>query len=308
MALGQEKTNTTQPSIIMFFITIFTPTYNRRQLVERLYQSLLQQTQKNFEWLVIDDGSTDNTEKYFSNLTTKQQPFPIRYIKQENGGKHRAINNGIKKASGELFFIVDSDDYLTKNAIDKINQWTTTLDKSHKWAGIAGLRGYSKKSVVGQHSKVSYVDAKNNERRKYNLLGDKAEIYFTDILKQHPFPEIPGEKFISEEIVWNAIARSGYYLRWFNEIIYICNYLEGGLTKDNTKDRNNPQGRLLWAKGQLETFPNSWRDRLLAIGTYRHAVCETKSISQTAKELGVSKISVFFSSQLLSLYNHFFIK
>lgn len=290
----------------MSLITIFTPTYNRRQLIDNLYHSLLAQTDKNFEWLIIDDGSTDDTEKYFSELTSKPQPFPIRYLKQVSGGKHRAINKGVQNANGKLFFIVDSDDYLTENAIEKINQWITTLDNSHKWAGISGLRGFSKNSVVGQHSDFSYIDAKNNERRKYNLLGDKAEVYFTDVLKQHPFPEIPGENFISEEIVWNAIARDGYYLRWFNEIIYICDYLDGGLTKDNSKDKNNPQGRLLWAKGQLKTFPNSWRDRFLAIGIYRHAVAEMRSMNQTAKELGVSKTSVFLASTLLSLYNHLF--
>ena len=290
----------------MHYTTIFTPTYNRRELIDNLYHSLLAQTDKNFEWLIIDDGSTDDTEKYFSELTSKPQPFPIRYLKQVNGGKHRAINKGVQNANGKLFFIVDSDDYLTENAIEKINQWITTLDNSHKWAGISGLRGFSKNSVVGQHSDFSYIDAKNNERRKYNLLGDKAEVYFTDVLKQHPFPEIPGENFISEEIVWNAIARDGYYLRWFNEIIYICDYLEGGLTKDNDKDKSNPQGRLLWAKGQLETFPNSWRDRFLAIGIYRHAVAEMKSMNQTAKELGVSKTSVILASTLLSLYNHLF--
>ena len=290
----------------MHYTTIFTPTYNRRELIDNLYHSLLAQTDKNFEWLIIDDGSTDDTEKYFSELTSKPQPFPIRYLKQVNGGKHRAINKGVQNANGELFFIVDSDDYLTENAIEKINQWITTLDNSHKWAGISGLRGFSKDSVVGQHSDFSYIDAKNNERRKYNLLGDKAEVYFTDVLKQHPFPKIPGENFISEEIVWNAIARDGYYLRWFNEIIYICDYLEGGLTKDNDKDKSNPQGRLLWAKGQLETFPNSWRDRFLAIGIYRHAVAEMKSMNQTAKELGVSKTSVILASTLLSLYNHLF--
>lgn len=291
----------------MLFITIFTPTYNRRQLIERLYQSLLTQTKKNFEWLVVDDGSTDNTESYFADLLNKQQPFPIRYIKQENGGKHRAINKGVINAEGKLFFIVDSDDYLTENAIEKINQWTATLNDSRKWAGIAGLRGQTKNRVLGQHNPSSkFIDAKNSERRKYNLLGDKAEIYFTEVLKKYPFPEIPGENFISEEIVWNAIARDGYYLRWFNEIIYICNYLEGGLTKDYSKDNSNPQGRLLWVKGQLETFPKSWQDRFLAIGIYRHAVCKTETFHQTAEKLNVSIFSVILASMLLSLYNHFF--
>lgn len=288
----------------MHYITIFTPTYNRRKLIDNLYHSLLVQTDKNFEWLVIDDGSTDDTEKYFSELLSKPQPFPIRYIKLVNGGKHRAVNQGVKNAKGELFFIVDSDDSLLPNAIEKINHWVTTLDGSHKWAGVSGLKGFSEQKNVGKRPSAKFIDAKNTERRKYHLEGDKAEIYFTEVLRKHPFPEIPGENFISEEIVWNAIARDGYYLRWFNEIIYICSYLDGGLTKDNSKDERNPQGRLLWAKGQLESFPNSWRDRFLAIGIYRHAVIETKTISQTAKELGISRISVFFASILLSLYNH----
>ena len=287
-------------------ITIFTPTYNRRQFIDRLYQSLLSQAEKCFEWIVVDDGSTDDTEEYFSKLLSKPQPFTIRYIKQENGGKHRAINRGVQNANGEFFFIVDSDDTLLPNAIEKTNQWATTIDTSHKWCGIAGLRGYTEKKVIGQQLYTDFIDAKNTERRKYNLLGDKAEVYFTEVLKKYPFPEIPGENFISEEIVWNAIARDGYYLRWFNEIIYICSYLEGGLTKDNSKDECNPQGRLLWAKGQLEAYPNSWRDRFLAIGIYRHAVCKTESIHQTVTQLGVSRAAVFLASILLSLYNHIF--
>lgn len=260
------------------------------------------QTDKNFEWLVIDDGSTDNTEKYFSELLAKPQPFPIRYLKQKNGGKHRAVNRGVKDAKGELFFIVDSDDTLIPNAIEKINQWIATLDDSHKWAGVSGLKGFSEQKNVGQRPSAKFIDAKNTERRKYHLEGDKAEVYFTEVLRKYPFPEIPGENFISEEIVWNAIARDGYYLRWFNEIIYICSYLDGGLTKDYSKDECNPRGRLLWAKGQLETFPNSWRDRLLAIGIYRHATSHTESLITTAKKLNIGVPTVFLASVALSLY------
>ena len=192
-------------------ITIFTPTYNRRQLIERLYQSLLSQTAKNFEWIVVDDGSTDNTEKYFSELLSKSQPFPIRYIKQPNGGKHRAINHGVQLANGELFFTVDSDDYLTKDAVEKVIKWAKSLDNSHKWAGVAGLRGDYNLNIIGERNNLSYyIDAKNTERRQNNLQGDKPEIYFTEILKKFPFPEIPGENFISEEIVSNKLARNGY--------------------------------------------------------------------------------------------------
>ena len=290
----------------MHYTTIFTPTYNRRELIDNLYHSLLAQTDKNFEWLVVDDGSTDDTETYFSDLLSKPQPFPIRYMKQENGGKHRAINNGVKCASGELFFIVDSDDYLTENAIEKISQWVKTLDGSHKWAGISGLKGFSKQENVGQRNPEKFIDAKNTERDKYQLEGDKAEVYFTTVLRNYPFPEILGENFISEEVVWNAIARDGFYLRWFNEIIYICSYLEGGLTRDNSKDQKNPQGRLLWSKGQLESFPNSLKKRFLAIGIYRHAVEKKESIIESAQKLDVSPIKVALASLVLCFYKMFF--
>lgn len=291
----------------MSYLTIFTPTYNRRDLIERLYQSLLLQTQKCFEWVIIDDGSTDNTESFFTKLQSTEQPFSVRYVKQQNGGKHRAINKGVTIAKGELFFIVDSDDILLPQAVEKIFQWKTSLDNSHKWAGFAGLKGFSENKVVGQHNQsLSYVDAKNNERRKFHLEGDKAEVYFTEVLRKYPFPEIPGENFISEEIVWNAIARDGYYLRWFNEIIYICDYLDGGLTKDNSKERNNPEGCLLWAKGQLETFPDNLRKRFLAIGIYRNAVKHVKDISTTAKELSISPFSVVAASLSLSIYQPLF--
>lgn len=288
----------------MSFITVFTPTYNRRNLIDSLYQSLFLQTEKNFEWLVIDDGSTDDTERYFSELQTRRQPFPIRYIKQENGGKHRAINHGVKKAAGDLFFIVDSDDNLLPNAIEKINQWAASLDNSHKWGGIAGLRGFSEKKIVGQRPSVGYVDAKNTERNKFHLDGDKAEVYFTDVLKRYPFPEIPGEKFISEELVWNAIARDGYYIRWFNEIIYICSYLEEGLTKDITKDERNPQGRLLWAKGQLESFPDDWKKRYSAIAIYSNAV--HKNTKEIANDLNISCFNIIVAKKIYNLYLLFY--
>lgn len=291
----------------MSFITIFTSTFNRKELIERLYQSLLNQSQKNFEWLVVDDGSTDDTESFFKELLCNNQPFPIHYIKQENGGKHRAINKGVSIAKGELFFIVDSDDTLLPQAVEKICQWDATLDNSHKWAGFSGLKGFSTNKVVGQcNQSLNYVDAKNNERKKFHLEGDKAEVYFTEVLRKYPFPEIPGEKFISEEIVWNTIARDGYYLRWFNEIIYICDYLDGGLTKDNSKEKNNPEGCLLWAKGQLETFPDNSRKRFLAIAIYRNAVKHVKNISTTAKELSVSPFSVVAASLMLSIYQPLF--
>lgn len=275
-------------------ITVFTPTYNRAYIIDKLYQSLLAQTNKDFEWVVVDDGSTDNTENYFKEILNRDNPFEIIYVKQENGGKHRAVNRGVQLARGELFFIVDSDDYLLEDAIAKLFEWVNNLDGSKKWAGVSGAKGYStEKYVGGIYEKAPYIDAKNNERDKYNLNGDKAEAYFTDILKQYPFPEFDGEKFITEEVVWNAIARDGYYIRWYKDIIYICDYLEDGLTKSgDAKYINNPQGVLYWAKIQLQAFPNNIRRRFSVIHKYYETVKNYKSIKVISKEIGVSKFYI----------------
>ena len=147
-------------------ISVFTPTYNRGYIIDKLYQSLLEQTDKDFEWIVIDDGSKDETEEYFETIMKNDNPFPIYYQKVPNGGKHRAINKGVSLANGEMFFIVDSDDYLLPFAIERIKQWFETLDDSKKWAGVSGLRGHAQNQVIGGSNSENYIDAKNIERAK----------------------------------------------------------------------------------------------------------------------------------------------
>lgn len=271
-------------------VTVFTPTYNRAHLIDRLYMSLANQTCKDFEWVVVDDGSTDDTEAYFSDLRNKENGFSIIYEKQKNGGKHRAINKGVKIARGELFFIVDSDDYLAETAVEKLIKWSDSLDSSRRWAGISGAKGSEKGGCVGGNGgKGEYIDARNIERDKYNLDGDKAEAYFTEVLRHYPFPEFDGENFVSEEVVWNAIAIDGYYIRWFKDIIYFCEYLDGGLTKSgNAKYKNNPQGTLYWAQCQMAVYPNNPKRRLRAIDRYYEAMKDSKKTKEIAKELGVS--------------------
>lgn len=101
-------------------LTIFTPTYNRSHTLSRLHDSLVKQSLKDFEWLVVDDGSSDNTAVLFENWTSNDNGFQVRYIRIPNGGKNRAINLGIKEASGRYFMILDSDDMLSPNAVEFI--------------------------------------------------------------------------------------------------------------------------------------------------------------------------------------------
>lgn len=218
-------------------ITVFTPAYNRGYIIEKLYRSLQNQTFRNFEWMIIDDGSSDNTSEKIQSFIQDNNDFPIIFEKVENGGKHRAINLGVQKARGELFFIVDSDDHLTNTSLEIVDQVEKTIPKDQKknYAGICGERGYSENEIMGTTFKGNVIDITSLERMQYGITGDKAEVFYTKVLKQYPFPEFEGEKFLTECIVWDRIASAGYKLRYFNKIIYICDYLPDGLTMNSEK-------------------------------------------------------------------------
>ena len=245
-------------------ITVCTPTYNRAHLLNKLYTSLKKQNYNSFQWIIVDDGSTDDTEAVVNEFI-KENNINIRYIKKKNGGKHTALNIGIDNAEGELFWIVDSDDYIIDDALKYIwNKWCELKDKKD-FAGLSALRGYENKKVIGTTVNEEYIDADVlTYRYKYRVLGDKSEVYRTDILKKYKFPEYREEKFLTEAVVWNRIANDGYKIRWFNKVIYICEYLEGGLT--NTSDKNimdSWQGTTLYYKELLSYKQVPLKDKIL---------------------------------------------
>jgi glycosyltransferase involved in cell wall biosynthesis len=221
----------------MPLITVFTPTYNRGYIISRLYESLQRQTSFDFEWLVINDGSTDDTEQLFRAWEQSDNPFAIRYYRTENGGKYRAINRGVDLAAGKLFFIVDSDDWLTEDAIEKLTVWERTISDKCGYAGVSGNRGYSPDELIGGTFDGEYVDATAFERRKRHIIGDKAEAYYTALLMGggYKFPDFPDQNFATEALLWNRIAADGHRLRWFNKIIYITEYLPDGYTSNQTE-------------------------------------------------------------------------
>lgn len=232
-------------------ITVFTPTYNRAYRLSALYESLCKQTCKDFEWLIVDDGSTDNTEELVRPWL-QETSFSIRYIKQVNGGKHTAINRGVKEAKGELFFIVDSDDVVIEEAVYYIVQKYNII-KNRKNTNIGGLcfRRYDVVShcMLGNPFPIEDMIASSWELTyKYRVLGDKAEIFKTSILAEFPFPEIKGEKFVPESLVWNRIANK-YKLCCNNIPIYKCEYLIDGLSSQfNRLRKNNPKAYLMYYK------------------------------------------------------------
>lgn len=239
-------------------ITIITATYNRKQKLRRLYHSLVQQDSYNFDWLVVDDGSTDGTSKLLKKYINKNSAFRISYLQEKNGGKHRALNLGIQRINSKLTFIVDSDDILTSDAISSIEKMYKIAKDRPSFGGLAFLRAndrdellINKKPINGTYS--SYID----ERIRKKIKGDMAEVWLTRLLKENPFPEFKNEKFISEDIVWMKISGENKLL-FVNKIIYKANYLEDGLTKNRRKNNwHSPRGCMYkgWLLVTLKNIP-----------------------------------------------------
>lgn len=246
-------------------ITVFTPAYNRAHLLPRLFHTLKLQTNLAFEWLIIDDDSADDTESVVQIFIKEETEFPIRYYKQKHGGKHRAMNLAVKLAKGQYFFPVDSDDWLPENAIELITGWLKEIQGVPSLCGVAGQKALADGKPVGNSfENERSVDASSLERKKLHIEGDKAEVFATEVLREHPFPEFDGEYFVTEAACWNAIAADGYKLRWYQEPIYFCEYLEDGLTKTGANDLSghiaNFQGysyyvrQCLKVKSRLESY------------------------------------------------------
>lgn len=235
----------------MSSITILTPTYNRAAYLPRLYESLRAQTVRDFLWLVVDDGSEDNTETLIDSFGQKN--VEICYIRQKNGGKHTALNRGIAQIWSELTFIVDSDDYLPENAVE------TILAYHEKYRGTPGLCGYSFLRCHGD-GRVNTAYFPSDEligsyaqvRINGGIGGDKAEVFYTEILKKYPFPVFSGEKFMPEDTVWMRMS-GPYQMVHINQNIYFCDYLEGGLTQSGRRMKvHSPRGMVLRSQVYLE--------------------------------------------------------
>lgn len=218
-------------------ITVLTPTFNRGKLLEKCYISLINQTSKEFIWLIIDDGSTDNTSLIVKKWISENK-IKIQYEYKKNGGKHTALNYAFNFLNSELTFIVDSDDILLPDAISIIQKdWNKY--RSNSLAGISYLRGYNFEQVIGTKFPKSYcIDNDIDMRCRKHVDGDKAEVWRTDLLKKYKFPEYKNEKFQGENYIWWQIALE-YNMLYVNRIIYVTEYLEGGLTKSGRRLRIN---------------------------------------------------------------------
>lgn len=258
------------------FVTIATPAYNRAHLLPRLYESLCRQTCKGFEWLVVDDGSTDETGQVVQGFIDDGR-IAIRYIRKPNGGKHTAVNLAAKQAKGELFFIADSDDWLPMSAITDVIEVYDTIKGDESFAGICGLDGYAGGGIVGGGLPTHIIDSSPQViREKWGVAGDLKEVFRTEVFRIYPFPEIPGEKFCPEVLVWNRIGGK-YKLRYFNKAIYTVEYQPDGITSRITPARMQSPVASMMTYSEWFGHASSIKAKLrMAINFWRFAFCAPK--------------------------------
>lgn len=285
-------------------LTIFTPLYNRKKDIVNLYHSLQRQQNFDFEWVVIDDGSTDHPEELFDQILSEENPFEIVFLWQPNGGKHRAWNRALREARGEYFVVCDSDDWFLDDAIEKILSWLKDIEKEDGLSGVAGLKKAPDGNLLlwkeeengtinlygGRPDFEGCLDAGFYDILPHGMRGDRCEVIKTEVLRKYPFPEYEGENFVTEGVLYNRMIRDGIKLRWHTESLEICEYRKGGLTQSGlTKFIDNPKGYATYICEDTcsdEERANSFYDYYLRLK-------DRLSLEEILNNLGLEDVSFF---------------
>ena len=217
-----------------YMFTVFTPTYNRAHTLHRVHNSLVSQTFRDFEWLVVDDGSTDRTRDLLSGWSTDAD-FPIRYYYQPNQGKHVAYNHAVPKAKGAFFLTFDSDDECVPSALEILKYyWETIPDERRSiFSGISVLCVDHHGRIIGDSFPRQTFDSDILEiAYRWKVRGDKWGFHRTEVMRRFPFPVPPVRlSHIPEGIVWSRIARK-YKTRFVNEPLLRVYYTEASLSRN----------------------------------------------------------------------------
>ncbi len=236
----------------LYRFTVFTPTYNRAHTLSRVYESLKRQTFRDFEWLIVDDGSTDNTRELVENWQ-KQNLFPIRYLWQENAHKKAAFNHGVREARGELFLPLDSDDEALPEALETFNRiWLDIPDVDRsRFSAVTGLCCDPAGKVVGDYFPSDIFDSDSLETFfRYDIKGEKWGFQRTDVLREFPFPiEVNG--LVPESVIWFRIARK-YKTRYVNIVLRVYQSEVDSITANLSNISIRSDGRTLFAREILE--------------------------------------------------------
>lgn len=240
----------------MAAITVFTPAYNRAHTLPRTYGSLLAQSCKNFVWLIVDDGSSDDTGELVKAWQAADNGFEIRYIYKENGGMHTAHNTAYENIDTELNVCIDSDDCLAEGAVEKIlNKWSQVKDKGY--AGIIGLDADLEGNLIGKGFPEGLTETTLTGYYAAGGSGDKKLVYRTDIIRQYPpYPVFEGEKYVALAYKYRLIDQD-YKLAVLPEVLCNVEYQPDGSSGTMWKQYvKNPRGFAFWRKVCMQ-YPES---------------------------------------------------
>lgn len=202
--------------------TVFTPTYNRARTLPCVYESLKAQTYRDFEWIIVDDGSIDGTNQLVEKWQ-KEAEFPIHYFWQQNSGKHVAFNRGVQEARGEFFLTLDSDDACVPDALERFKfHWDSiSIEQRELFTGVCGLCCDQNGRIVGDYYPFNPTDSNSLEiHYRYKVKGEKWGFQRSEVLRRYPFPDVKGAVYVPEGVVWSAIAKL-YKIRYVNEVLRI---------------------------------------------------------------------------------------
>lgn len=239
-------------------LTVFTPTFNRAYTLHKCYESLKRQTSKDFVWLIIDDGSSDNTKEIVDKWISENE-IEIKYHYQKNQGMHGAHNTAYENIDTELNICIDSDDYLTDFAVEEIkNHWNKV--KCDNLSGIIGLDSYKDGKIIGdkfpENMKTTTVfDFYYNKR----LTGDKKIVYRTELTKMYPYPIFEGEKYVGLAYKYYKLDEK-YELSTLNKVLCVVEYLEDGSSVNMFKQYiNNPRGFAFYRRENMANSKASFK-------------------------------------------------
>lgn len=201
--------------------SVITPTFNRATTLPRVFESLVAQTLQDFEWIVVDDGSTDQTGQLVDKWRSEVS-FPVHYVHQANQGTHVAVNRGVRAASGAYCVVLDSDDACVPTALERFAfHWTEIGPSQHQFASVACLCQDQKGRRVGDLFPESPMDSNPSEMSyRYGVRGEKWAALRTEVLKEFPLPEAPEQRWVWPGVVWSAMGRK-YQTRFINEMLRI---------------------------------------------------------------------------------------
>ncbi len=243
-------------------LTVFTPAYNRAHTLPRTYESLCRQSRKDFVWLIVDDGSTDNTAELVQDWQSRDNGFEIEYIRKENGGMHTAHNTAYANIRTELNVCIDSDDMLALDAVEKIlSKWDEVKDEGY--AGIIGLDADFDGRIIGKGFPEGLRETTVIGYYAAGGAGDKKLVYRTDVINSYPeYPVFEGEKYVSLAYKYRLIDQT-YKMAVLDEVLCNVEYQPDGSSNNMLRQYlRNPNGFAFWRKVCMQ-YPMS-KKRLIA--------------------------------------------